>query len=107
MAEAVMNQLALGKFKAYSAGSQPRGEVHPFALNVLQQLNYDTSTLRSKSWDEFTRLGAPQFDFVFTVCDIIARQARPNWPDQPATVLGTARPLGGRRHGTRTPLCLR
>src|SRR5690606_12718579 len=78
-----MNRLGAGKFKAYSAGSQPSGTVHPFALEMLRQLNYDTSSLRSKSWEEFTAPDAPQLDFVFTVCDNAANEVCPVWPGQP------------------------
>lgn len=83
IAECVMNRLGIGKFKAYSAGSQPRGSVHPFALDLLDQLNYDTSTARSKSWDEFAGPDAPRLDFVFTVCDDAANETCPVWPGQP------------------------
>jgi protein-tyrosine-phosphatase len=85
IAECVMNRLAAGKFKAYSAGSQPSGKVHPFALELLQRLNYDTSALRSKSWEEFTAPDAPELDFVFTVCDNAANEVCPVWPGQPIT----------------------
>ncbi len=83
IAECVMNRLGAGKFKAYSAGSQPSGKVHPNALALLQRLNYDTSGLRSKSWEEFARPGAPVLDFVFTVCDDAANEVCPFWPGQP------------------------
>lgn len=83
IAEAILNRLGMGRFKAYSAGSQPRGEVHPFALQLLKGLNYDTSRARSKAWDEFSAAGAPQMDFVFTVCDNAAAEACPVWPGQP------------------------
>ena len=83
IAEAIMNRLGAGKFKGFSAGSQPRGKVHPFAMDLLQKLNYDTSTLRSKSWEEFAQAGAPQLDFVFTVCDNAANETCPVWPGQP------------------------
>ena len=83
IAEAVMNRLGVGKFKGYSAGSQPSGRVHPFAMDLLQKLNYDTSALRSKSWEEFTAPEAPQLDFVFTVCDNAANEVCPVWPGQP------------------------
>lgn len=83
IAECVMNKLGAGRFKAYSAGSQPRGEIHPYALELLRRLNYDTSGLRSKSWEEFARPGAPQLDFVFAVCDDAANEVCPVWPGQP------------------------
>jgi arsenate reductase (thioredoxin) len=83
IAEAILNRLGAGTFKAYSAGSQPSGRVHPFALDLLGQLNYDTSSLRSKSWEEFTAPGAPELDFVFTVCDNAANEVCPLWPGQP------------------------
>lgn len=83
IAEAVLTRLGMGKFKAFSAGSQPSGKVHPYALDLLQHLNYDTSGLRSKSWEEFSEPGAPELDFVFTVCDNAANEACPYWPGQP------------------------
>jgi len=85
IAETVMNRLGAGKFKAYSAGSQPSGRVHPYAVELLQQLGYDTSGLRSKSWEEFSAPGAPQLDFVFTVCDNAANETCPFWPGQPVS----------------------
>jgi len=85
MAEAILNKLGAGKFRAYSAGSHPKGQVHPETLRLLQSLGYDTSGFRSKSWDEFTAPGAPDFDFVFTVCDNAAAEACPLWPGQPMT----------------------
>jgi len=85
IAECVMNRLAAGKFKAYSAGSQPSGRVHPFALDLLKGLNYDTSGLRSKSWEEFTAPDAPELNFVFTVCDNAANEVCPVWPGRPMT----------------------
>ncbi len=85
IAECVMNRLGMGKFKGYSAGSQPSGEVHPYALDLLRHLNYDTSSLRSKSWEEFSGPDAPQLDFVFTVCDNAANEVCPVWPGQPMT----------------------
>ena len=85
IAECVLNRLGRGRFKAYSAGSFPKGEVHVMALELLRRQNYATSGLRSKSWDEFAREGAPRLDFVFTVCDNAAREACPVWPGQPMT----------------------
>jgi arsenate reductase (thioredoxin) len=85
IAEALLNRLGQGKFKAYSAGSQPKGEVHPYTLQLLKGMNYDTSFARSKNWDEFAEPGAPQLDFVFTVCDNAAAEACPVWPGQPMT----------------------
>jgi arsenate reductase len=85
MAEAILTKLGAGKFRAHSAGSHPRGQVHPQTLRLLQSLGYDTSGFRSKSWDEFTAPGAPDFDFVFTVCDNAAAEACPLWPGQPIT----------------------
>jgi len=83
IAECIMNRLGGTKFRGYSAGSHPRGAVHPYAVDLLKQLNYDTSTLRSKSWEEFAAPGAPQLDFVFTVCDDAANETCPVWPGQP------------------------
>jgi arsenate reductase len=85
MAECAMGRWGKGKFKAYSAGSHPAGAVHPAALQLLNELNYETRRLRSKSWDEFARPGAPAIDFVFTVCDNAARETCPLWPGQPMT----------------------
>jgi protein-tyrosine-phosphatase len=85
MAEAILNKLGAGKFRAYSAGSQPKEHVHPEAIRLLQSLGYDTSGLRSKSWGEFARPGAPPLDFVFTVCDNAAAEACPVRPGQPMT----------------------
>lgn len=85
LAEAVLNKIGKGKFVAYSAGSQPKGEVHPQALALLQRLDYPTGGLRSKSWSEFTEAGSPKLDFVFTVCDNAANEVCPVWPGQPMT----------------------
>ena len=85
IAEAILNRVGAGKFKAFSAGSQPKGEVHPFALQLLKSLNHDTSSARSKSWEEFADPEAPEMDFVFTVCDNAAMEACPVWPGQPMT----------------------
>ena len=81
--EAIINRVGAGKFKGYSAGSMPKGQVHPMTIALLSKLNYDTSTMRSKSWEEFTALGAPELDFVFTVCDNAANEVCPIWPGQP------------------------
>jgi arsenate reductase len=85
MAEVVLNRLGRGRFKAYSAGSQPKGQVHPLALKVLRLAHYDFSGLRSKPWDEFATPDAPKLDFVFTVCDNAAKEVCPIWPGQPMT----------------------
>jgi protein-tyrosine-phosphatase len=85
MAECALNRHGAGKFKAYSAGSQPKGAVHPLALQLLLQYNYLAKGLRSKSWDEFAQPGAPPLDFVFTVCDNAASEVCPVWPGQPMT----------------------
>jgi len=83
MAEAYLNASGRGRFVAYSAGSHPGGKVNPFALELLQKNRIDVSGLRSKSWDEFARPGAPALDFVFTVCDNAAGEVCPLWPGQP------------------------
>ena len=85
IAEAILNKLGAGKFRATSAGSQPKGQVNPYTIQLLQGLGYDTSGFRSKSWSEFARPGAPPLDFVFTVCDNAAGEACPVWPGQPFT----------------------
>ncbi|MGZ5850136.1 MAG: arsenate reductase ArsC [Methyloceanibacter sp.] len=85
MAEVILNHLGRGRFKAYSAGSQPAGKVNPIALQVLKLAHYDVSGLRSKSWEEFSRPDAPELDFVFTVCDNAAKEVCPIWPGQPMT----------------------
>jgi arsenate reductase len=85
IAEAIMNKLGRGKFRAYSAGSQPSGKINPHALQLLEGLGYDLTGVHSKSWNEFTKPGAPVFDFVFTVCDNAAGEACPVWPGQPMT----------------------
>ena len=85
IAEAILNRVGAGKFKAFSAGSQPKGEVHPYALQLLKGLNHDTSFARSKSWEEFAAPGAPEMNFVFTDCDNAAMEACPVWPGQPMT----------------------
>jgi protein-tyrosine-phosphatase len=85
MAEAVLNRDGREQFRAFSAGSQPKGQVHPYAVDLLRKLNYDVTGLRSKSWSEFAVAGAPTLDFVFTVCDNAAAEACPVWPGQPMT----------------------
>ena len=85
MAEAILNKLGAGKFRAYSAGSQPKEQVHPETIRLLQGLGYDTSGFRSKSWNEFAKPGAPPLDFAFTVCDNAAGETCPIWPGQPMT----------------------
>ena len=85
LAEVLFNSLGKGKFKAYSAGSKPAGRVNPGALEWLQAQGYSTEGLRSKSWDEFAAPDAPEFDFIFTVCDNAAGEACPIWPGKPAT----------------------
>jgi protein-tyrosine-phosphatase len=85
LAEAILNRIGAGKFRAYSAGSQPKGQVHPETLRLLQSLDFETSGLRSKSWYAFANPGAPPLDFVFTVCDNAAGEACPYWPGQPMT----------------------
>ncbi len=85
IAEAILNKLGGASVRAHSAGSHPKGEVHPEALRLLHSLGYDTAGFRSKSWSEFAKPGAPALDFVFTVCDSAAAEACPVWPGQPMT----------------------
>lgn len=85
IAECVMNELGKGRFKAYSAGSEPSGRVNPNAREMLAKLGYDVGALRSKSWTEFAGPDAPPMDFVFTVCDDAASETCPHWPGQPMT----------------------
>ena len=85
IAESILNREGRGKFRAFSAGSHPKGAINPQTLRLLQRLDYDTSALRSKSWREFAQPGAPELDFVFTVCDDAAGEACPVWPGQPMT----------------------
>lgn len=83
--EASLNHFGGGRFRAYSAGSHPKGQVHPMAIDVLTKAGISTASVRSKSWDEFAVPGAPKMDFVFTVCDNAAGEACPLWPGQPMT----------------------
>lgn len=85
MAEAILNRKGVSNFSAYSAGSQPKGAVHPAALRQIEAAQLPTAGLRSKAWDEFAQAGAPQMDFVFTVCDNAAKEVCPVWPGQPMT----------------------
>jgi protein-tyrosine-phosphatase len=85
MGEAILNRIGAGRFKAYSAGSHPKGSVDPRTLQLLKRLNYSTEGYRSKSWDEFAGPGAAHLDFVFTVCDQAAQEVCPVWPGQPMT----------------------
>ena len=85
MAEAVLNHVGHGRFKAYSAGSHPTGKLNPFAVELLGKNSMPVNDLRSKSWDEFAAPGAPRLDFVFTVCDNAAGEVCPFWPGQPVT----------------------
>jgi len=85
IAESIVNREGRGRFRAFSAGSMPKGAVHPQALNLLQSLHYPTEGLRSKSWEEFAGPDAPKLDFVFTVCDNAAAEVCPIWPGQPMT----------------------
>ena len=85
MAEAVLNRAGQGRFRAFSAGSQPKGQVHPYALDLLRRMNYDVSGNRSKSWAEFAGPNAPKLDFAFTLCDDAAAEQCPVWPGQPMT----------------------
>ena len=85
LAEAILKRDGMGRFNAFSAGSQPKPQPHPYAIDLLAKLNHDTSFARSKSWDEFAGPDAPQMDFVFTVCDNAANETCPIWPGQPMT----------------------
>jgi protein-tyrosine-phosphatase len=85
MAEAILNRAGQGKFKAFSAGSQPKGKIHPYTLDLLRKLNYDITGMRSKNWRDFSGPSAPKLDFVFTVCDNAAQETCPVWPGQPMT----------------------
>jgi arsenate reductase (thioredoxin) len=85
IAECLLNRHGQGRFVAFSAGSHPKGQIHPYALDLLTKLNFVTEGLRSKDWDEFAAPGAPSLDFVFTLCDEAAAEECPVWPGQPMT----------------------
>ncbi len=85
MGECILNRLGRGRFRAFSAGSQPRGEINPHTIEILKKLDYVTDGLRSKSWDEFAAPGAPELQFVFTVCDQAGQEVCPLWPGQPVS----------------------
>ena len=85
MAETVLSRAGQGKFRAFSAGSHPKGHVHPYAIDLLKRLHYNVSGLRSKSWTEFTGENGPRLDFAFTLCDDAAAEICPVWPGQPMT----------------------
>ena len=85
LGERLIERLGQGRFRGFSAGSHPKGEVHPLALELLRRNNHSTDGLRSKDWEEFARPGAPRMDFVFTVCDNAANEVCPVWPGQPMT----------------------
>lgn len=85
IAEAILNKMGAGRFRAYSAGSQPKGSVNPNTLQLLTRLGYDISEFRSKSWQEFAKPTAPELDFIFTVCDDAAGEVCPIWPGRPMT----------------------
>ena len=85
LAEAILNRRGRGRFQAFSAGSHPKGTVHPLAVALLERKGLPTAGLRSKAWDEFAKAGAPKLDFVFTVCDNAAGEVCPIWPGQPMT----------------------
>ena len=96
IAECILGREGRGRFRAFSAGSQPKGEVHPLALALLERRNYATAGLRSKSWDEFAAPDAPQLDFVFTVCGNAASEICPVWPGQPLSAhWGVPDPVAG------------
>ena len=113
LAEGILNELGQGRFRAYSAGSHPKGEVHPLALATLERLHMPTAGYRSKNWDEFAAPGAPELDFIFTVCDNAAGEVCPVWPGQPVSAhWGIEDPAAvqgddaARRHAVHTALQL-
>jgi arsenate reductase len=85
LGESILNRLGAGRFRGFSAGSRPKGRVHPYALDLLAGIGFPTADMHSKSWDVFAAAGAPTMDFVFTVCDDAAGEACPVWPGQPMT----------------------
>lgn len=85
IAECLLNRIGAPRFRAFSAGSQPKGEIHPMALHLLKRQNFPVAELRSKSWDEFSNTDAPPLHFVFTLCDSAAAESCPAWPGQPMT----------------------
>lgn len=85
MGEAILNREGIGKFKGFSAGSRPKGKIHPYTIDLLEKLNHPTKNLRSKDWDEFAKEGEPELSFVFTLCDEAANEVCPIWPGQPMT----------------------
>jgi protein-tyrosine-phosphatase len=105
MAEAIMNRVGSPKFKAYSAGSMPKGRVHAQTLELLKQNNFPIAQFRSKSWEEFTAPGAPELDFVFTVCDNAAAEVCPIWPGQPMSAhWGVPDPVGAQGNAAQVAL---
>jgi arsenate reductase len=96
LAEALLDHWGKGRFKAYSAASFPKGAVHPLALDLLEKARLYASGLRSKSWDEFAKPGSPEMDFVFTVCDLAAKEVCPVWPGNGDRPLGCGGPCGCR-----------
>ncbi|MBP2678644.1 MAG: ArsR family transcriptional regulator, partial [Deltaproteobacteria bacterium] len=86
LAESILNRFGEGRFRGYSAGSHPKGEVHPLAISLLKSAGMSVDGLRSKSWDEFSRPGAPEMDFVVTVCDNAAGESCPRWPGKPVKI---------------------
>ena len=107
VAECILSRLGAGKFRAFSAGSQPKGELHPEYLEMLKRLHFDTDSLRSKSWDEFVAPGAPEMDFIFTLCDSIPDETMPAWPGQPMIAhWGVPNPLDITEEGAERALKL-
>jgi arsenate reductase len=107
-AEALIENWGQGKFRGYSAGSHPKGEINPLTLKLLEQLNFPTEHLRSKSWSEFEAPDAPEMDFVFTVCDKAATEECPTWPGQPMSAhWGVEQPTTFEGDGTQKLLAFR